>query len=267
MLNFFKYLLTLTLITLVSSKQYTTNELWRTHSTDYKRPDWAKEVNIIYDEDNKKVLSVEGIIIPIQTTIDNVSWRPSNNAEPYNECGTGKNSTITGVDYQLDKGHLMALSNGGPNIKQNVVPQIHSWQGTGYWRKLEIKIQQIAISEYGWDNKSKQLEELKDTHISKDKVVHWKINIEYKIQCGMKQIECDCQPIEYNGDVYTKDKHYHFEIINNGTYTWDEITPNDEESNLIPWIFVFIVLSIWICVFLFYKKMKYTREIVLLENN
>jgi len=253
MLNFFKYLLTLTLFTLVNSEQYTTNKLWK----DYVRPEWAGNVTIIYNNDN--IISVEGVIIPLST-----GDRPDAPA-PYNNCTTGNCPPNKKDCYH--KGHIMGLRNGGPDLSENIVPQWGRWQTNGgEWYKLETKIQQIALKEYGWD-KSKQPGDLKDFD-PKNKVVSWEINLIYKDKCGMTLVECDCQPIEYNGDVYTKDKHYHFEIINNGTYSWKfEKIPNDEESNLIPWIFVFIVLSIWICVFLFYKKMKYTREIVLLENN
>lgn len=247
----------LTLITSVNSEQYTTNELWK----DYVRPVWAGNVTINYN--NEHIKSVEGIIIPLSTGDTPSAPKPYNS-----DCKTGTNST-TGYGYQLDKGHIMGSRNGGPHTSKNIVPQIHTWQAPGgEWYKLETKIQQIALKEYGWDKSKQPGDYLKDFD-PKNKVVSWKINLIYKDQCGMKLIECECQPIEYNGDVYTKDKHYYFKIGNDEEYSWKliEKIPNDEESSLIPWIFVFIVLSIWICVYFFYRRNIQHNQISEMENS
>lgn len=242
----------LILITSISSEQftYTTNKLWK----DYVRPEWAGNVTIIYNNDN--IMSVEGIIIPLST-----EDRPKKSPSPYNDCGTGRNSNITGVNYQLDKGHIMALSNGGPDISLNIVPQKDKWQEYGEWRKLEIKIYNIALSEYGLVDGPKHPRDDLEIIDPEDKVVSWKINIIYKNQCGMKPIECECQPIEYKGDVYTKDKHYHFEIVNNKDYTWDEITPESSKNHInylliiIPCAIILIIVSL-ISVCLYKNKIR-----------
>jgi hypothetical protein len=255
----------LILITSISSEQftYTTNKLWK----DYERPEWAEEVKITYDDDMKHIQSVEGIIIPLST-----NDRPKKSPSPYNDCGTGRNNITTGVDYQLDKGHIMALSNGGPDISLNIVPQKDKWQEYGEWRKLEIKIRELALNEYNWDSKKlPQIEELEDYN-PEDKVVSWKINIIYKNQCGMKPIECKCQPIEYKGDVYTKDKHYHFEIVNDKDYTWGEITPESSKNHInylliiIPCVIILIIVSL-IFVYLYkIRNIQRMRYIELEEN-
>lgn len=246
----------LILITSISSEQftYTTNKLWK----DYVRPEWAGNVTIIYNNDN--IMSVEGIIIPLST-----KGRP-NPPKPFNsECKTGMNKT-TGYEYQLDKGHIMGLRNGGPDISYNIVPQIHSWQGrekkgVKNWMALEIKIYNIALSEYGLVDGPKHPRDDLEIIDPEDKVVSWKINIIYKNQCGMKPIECECQPIEYKGDVYTKDKHYHFEIVNNKDYIWDEITPESSKNHInylliiIPCAIILIIVSL-ISVCLYKNKIR-----------
>ncbi|APR82599.1 Hypothetical protein A7982_07948 [Minicystis rosea] len=40
----------------------------------------------------------------------------------------------------FDKGHIMALELGGPDIQENIVPQYHNWQSTGTWRKMETSL-------------------------------------------------------------------------------------------------------------------------------
>lgn len=258
----FALLILITLITLINSKQftYTTNKLWK----DYVKPNWAGDVTIIYNNDN--IISVEGVIIPVST-----NDRPKS-PSPYNDCGTGRNNITTGVDYQLDKGHIMALNNGGPDISLNIVPQKWDWQEYGEWRKLEIKINNITLNEYGWNSKNlPQIEELENYNPG-DKVVSWKINIIYKDQCGMKPIECECQPIEYKGDVYTKDKHYHFEIVNNKDYTWNEITPEPSKKHInylliiIPCVIILIIVSL-IFVYLYKIRNIQRMRFIELEEN
>ncbi|MGH8547792.1 MAG: DNA/RNA non-specific endonuclease [Methylococcales bacterium] len=45
------------------------------------------------------------------------------------------------TDYTpFDRGHIMALELGGPDISQNIVPQYAQWQETGTWRKMETAL-------------------------------------------------------------------------------------------------------------------------------
>ena len=58
------------------------------------------------------------------------------------EVGT-KPSKHTGmVDAQ--KGHIMALELGGPDLPWNIVPQWANWQANGEWRRAERKVLELA---------------------------------------------------------------------------------------------------------------------------
>jgi hypothetical protein len=92
---------------------------------------WAGQVTI---SDNKvdfthtvaaqNPRTVMGIVVPVTTT-----GRPS--------APTPLSGDITGKAMGTDKGHLMALELGGPDISENIAPQSNRWQQTGGWRKIE----------------------------------------------------------------------------------------------------------------------------------
>ena len=96
-----------------SLSHYSTDEIWTYLGNTYKRPSWAGDVSITYDD--SQIHKVSGIVVPIST-----KGRPEP-PKPYNGYPTG-------TDIQLDKGHVMALCNGGPNAKLNIVPQDSKWQ-------------------------------------------------------------------------------------------------------------------------------------------
>ena len=246
----------LTLLTLiipsVNSEQYTTNKLWKPKNKGgketYYRPEWAKNITIEIDDTNN-TQSVEGIIIPLSSTTR------YEKKYPYNNCPTGCSRGNSRDCY--NNGHIMGLRNGGPDLSENIVAQWGNWQQPGgEWYKLETRIQQIALKEYEWDKKPHP-EDLcmNDTHKNctvkePNNKVYWKINLIY---------EDDCKPVRYKGFIKINNKkHYVFEIINNGTYSLNPIeptpTPKKKKSSLFPWICVFIVLSIWICVYFFYRR-------------
>jgi hypothetical protein len=56
---------------------------------------------------------------------------------------TGANYGNTGMG-DAEKGHLMALELGGPDIRENIVPQYAKWQGCGEWRRMEEVIKKDA---------------------------------------------------------------------------------------------------------------------------
>jgi hypothetical protein len=66
---------------------------------------------------------------------------------------TGENAYNTGIP-DAEKGHIMALELGGPDIPQNIVPQWAKWQGTGVWRRMEVGIKDLA--DEGLDPPAKQ---------------------------------------------------------------------------------------------------------------
>ena len=118
---------------------YSTNEIWTKSGITYRRPPWSGNVSIRYDYDESQILSVHGIILPIST-----AERPDA-PNPYNGAETG---TASG----LDKGHVMALSNGGPDVSFNIVPQTAQWQRNGGWRKMEEVLFDHAMSKYGFNH-------------------------------------------------------------------------------------------------------------------
>jgi hypothetical protein len=253
------------LITLVSSKLITTNLLWKPKNKGgketYYRPEWAKNITIEIDDTNN-TQSVEGIIIPLSSTTR------YGTKYPYNNCPTGCSPGNSRDCY--NNGHIMGLRNGGPDLSENIVAQWGNWQqpgAGGVWYNFEEYINKKSLNFYDWNTRPQPADLcMNDTHKNctvkePNKKVYWKINLIYE--------DNNCEPVRYEGFIFFGEKKYTFDFVNNGTeeIIFKEKIPNDEESSLIPWIFVFIVLSIWICVFLFYKKMKYTREIVLLENN
>eukprot|EP01083_Nonionella_stella_P256514 879093_1 len=126
------------LLNVVKGAIYSTDIIWST----YHRPTWSGNVSINYTEPEDQIpgqiWKVEGIVLPIST-----SGRPSS-SNPYNGYPTGG---ATG----LDRGHLMALSIGGPNINFNIVPQSSQWQQSGGWKQMEDVIYNYAKFKYGWN--------------------------------------------------------------------------------------------------------------------
>lgn len=96
-----------------SLSYFSTNEIWTYINNTYKRPPWAGNVSITYDD--SQIRKVSGIVVPINT-----KGRPEP-PEPYNGYPNG-------TDIYLDKEYVMALCNGGPNLNLNVVPQDPQWQ-------------------------------------------------------------------------------------------------------------------------------------------
>ena len=187
--------------------QYSTNEIWTKSGITYRRPSWSGNVTILYDE--SQIWNVFGIILPIST-----SDRPSA-PNPYNGYDTG-------TALSLDKGHLMALSNGGPDIKRNIVPQSSSWQQHGGWRDLEEVIFDYALSKYGWDPDA--IYHASEVHDVADpgrwNYVTFNLSIfDYDNTTG--------QPMRYRGTVQSKsDLIYQFTISPENDAVWDRnITP------------------------------------------
>ncbi|HEY4306706.1 MAG TPA: DNA/RNA non-specific endonuclease [Gemmatimonadaceae bacterium] len=46
----------------------------------------------------------------------------------------------------FDKGHIMALELGGPDVTENIVPQYQHWQETGAWKQMENTVKQAAAT-------------------------------------------------------------------------------------------------------------------------
>lgn len=209
-------ILSILLIPIYTTLELRTSELWGI----YYRPEWASEVIINYDNN---INSIEGILLPLNT-----DSRPDYNPDPYNNCPVG-------IINNNDRGHIMALSNGGPNIIENIVPQYNIWQRYGKWRLLEKQINTLLLKEY------KLKTNLLIDNISNfnpKNTVYWKINLIYSNYY-------DCQPIMYKGFIKTKTHKYKFKIINNSTddYKWEKTKRNDLNINIKFIIIVILVVG------------------------
>ena len=107
------------------------------------RPIWAlgagKSIKIEYNL-TSKILKASGTIIPVNFESD----KPKTPTKTWD--GTDQN---TGQTTGFHKGHLIALSLGGPNDAKNIVPQPGNWQANGAWRQLEKSIERYCLQCYG----------------------------------------------------------------------------------------------------------------------
>ncbi len=53
----------------------------------------------------------------------------------------------------VQKGHIMALELGGPDVPENIVPQWGQWQSNGRWRQMERQVLEFAKTENAKGNK------------------------------------------------------------------------------------------------------------------
>jgi hypothetical protein len=60
----------------------------------------------------------------------------------WKEVGTKPSKNTGMVDAQ--KGHIMALELGGPDLPWNIVPQWANWQANGEWRRAEREVLELA---------------------------------------------------------------------------------------------------------------------------
>lgn len=111
----------------------------------FARPAWAGPVSISDNNPNTgadftgiNARNVMGIIVPVTT-----AGRPS--------APVPLSGAATGMAMGTDKGHLMALDIGGPDISHNIVPQASLWQQSGGWRAIETNAQALAMAWMGID--------------------------------------------------------------------------------------------------------------------
>ena len=120
-----------------------------------KRPAWAGLVSIATEEIQHKTYGliarqtcVMGTVVsrstkgrkgaPEPSTGFRVSTSATPSGEPlvFNKRNSGRTD--------LDKGHIMALELGGPDIPENIVPQWSNFQRNGKWKKMENDIRKTA---------------------------------------------------------------------------------------------------------------------------
>ena len=103
-----------------------------------QRPVWAGDVVISDNEPGSSQVaarnprSVHGIIVPVSTAGRGAAPKPQSGA-------------ATGASHGTDKGHMMALELGGPDISQNISPQTSKWQQSGGWRAVEVMALRTAM--------------------------------------------------------------------------------------------------------------------------
>lgn len=103
------------------------------------RPAWAGQVTIS-DNDPMTINTIAasnprrvmGIVVPVTTR-----GRPS--------APVPLSGMVTGKAAGTDKGHLMALELGGPDVSENIVPQANLWQQSGGWRAIETNVLDLAM--------------------------------------------------------------------------------------------------------------------------
>ncbi|QEH31569.1 hypothetical protein OJF2_00340 [Aquisphaera giovannonii] len=134
------------------------------------RPSWAGPVTIKFESVQHlhhgqfyRTTEVIGIIAPGATSgrpsapepisPQRVSTAKNEPARYRYDEETGVNAYNTGSVDQ-EKGHIMALELGGPDIPENIVPQWAKWQGSGEWRRMEVEIHDMAAQGDPSDPKS-----------------------------------------------------------------------------------------------------------------
>jgi hypothetical protein len=107
------------------------------------RPAWAGPVTISDNRPGDDVIvpanprTVMGIVVPVSTA------GRGNAPKPFSGSPTGK-------AQGTDKGHMMALELGGPDISQNISPQSNLWQQSGGWRAIEVVVLRFAMECMGF---------------------------------------------------------------------------------------------------------------------
>ncbi|POF32426.1 DNA/RNA non-specific endonuclease [Roseibium marinum] len=100
--------------------------------------------------------AVYGYVYPLDTT----SGRKSAPEPPSYRIGMTKripkkakliSPRNTGT-VDMDKGHIIALELGGPDVSYNICPQWSQFQRNGEWRRMEVEIHKIAQDQEEQDN-------------------------------------------------------------------------------------------------------------------
>lgn len=142
-----------------SQKYYTLYD----SAADY--PEWVQDEypTCILTESSQagsKTTSVISLIFPI------TSSNPKRQ-----QAAMPQEGSFVGAAIQMDRGHLLAVTNGGPDVfekedseslavkkkqSKNIVPQYNLWQRSRLWRKWEKLIWLYASNIYGWHPKNKK---------------------------------------------------------------------------------------------------------------
>jgi hypothetical protein len=90
-------------------------------------------------------VQIEGYIEPTVTTGRLGAPDPNAGFQVYMPRSEGARTPALSIPHErntgrpdVERGHIMALELGGPDIPQNIVPQWAKFQGSGDWRKVEV---------------------------------------------------------------------------------------------------------------------------------
>ena len=121
-----------------------------------KRPDEYGAVTVLSEiicpgthHQYERQTSVYGYVYPLDTT----SGRKSA-PEPFSGFRIGATKRIpkkaklisprNSGKVDMDKGHIIALELGGPDVPANICPQWSQFQRNGEWRRMEVEVHEIA---------------------------------------------------------------------------------------------------------------------------
>eukprot|EP01083_Nonionella_stella_P054584 144103_1 len=119
----------------------------------------------------------------------------------------------------------MALSNGGPDISRNIVPQSAQWQRTGGWRQLEIAIYNFAMSRYGWNSV---------VHASEAATIPKPNSCDVEFNVEMKLYDpATGEPLLYEGYTKCNAEIYSFAISPTDSAIWFPRPPGESVNHTI----------------------------------
>jgi hypothetical protein len=104
-----------------------------------------QKISHVSGKDIERPVKVSGLVFPTTTQGRQNAPEPSSGMKvgiKWKEVGSETTRNTGIVDMQ--KGHLMALELGGPDISSNIVPQFGNWQGNGAWRRAEKRVLELA---------------------------------------------------------------------------------------------------------------------------
>ena len=97
----------------------------------------------------ERPIMVEGLVEPTSTKGRGGAPDPHSGVQVYSGAGKQPKLSVasernTGIP-DSERGHIMALELGGPDISQNIVPQWAKFQGSGVWRRMEVAVLKKAV--------------------------------------------------------------------------------------------------------------------------
>lgn len=136
------------LVTQTSNLKFKNKTETLTRSKAYGNVTITLEVFEINGKEYQRPVNVSGLVEPTATTGRGGAPNPVGGFQIYFGQGKAPKESMehdrnTGRP-DVERGHIMALELGGPDISENIVPQWAKFQGSGDWRKMEVKVLELA---------------------------------------------------------------------------------------------------------------------------